>query len=143
MRTITTEGAKPVYDVAFDDGEHYEGISAENVTPWTRSAAAARAPVSTMVPSSIETAKTVTYTAPDGRTFTNRRAYRKHLKDVVFSFSNRRGEVLHRGRGGVKISGQNMTLKNIEHVSQFYNVLLPYTPRHLFALISPLLRCAQ
>ena len=47
-------------------------------------------------------------TAPDGKTFDDRRAYRKHLKEVVFSLSGREGEVLHRGRNGTKISGQNV-----------------------------------
>ena len=108
-RTIATDGA-PLYDIAFDDGERHEAVAASNVTPWTRTYSAAAAAAATVATASASDTKAgKTYTAPDGKTFTDRRAYRKYLKDVVFSFSDREGEVLCRGRGGVSVSGQNVS----------------------------------
>jgi protein XRP2 len=53
-----------------------------------------------------------TFTAPDGTTFDNRNAYRRHLADTLYSFKDKVGETLTKSQGSIDC--QSFSISNLK-----------------------------
>eukprot|EP00515_Schizochytrium_aggregatum_P005296 CAMPEP_0202051218 /NCGR_PEP_ID=MMETSP0963-20130614/4489_1 /ASSEMBLY_ACC=CAM_ASM_000494 /TAXON_ID=4773 /ORGANISM="Schizochytrium aggregatum, Strain ATCC28209" /LENGTH=403 /DNA_ID=CAMNT_0048616371 /DNA_START=79 /DNA_END=1290 /DNA_ORIENTATION=+ len=90
-RVTAFDEASGTYSVEFEDGDKQTGIKGFNV----RAAA-----------------KKETFTAPDGKTFDTKQAFRKYMSETFYSFRDQSGQTLIKKEGD--IAGQTFSICNLQ-----------------------------
>ena len=88
IEAVSADGK--LFTVLFDDGERNDKVKSFHMR---------------LKPGS------VTYTAPDGKTFTKRSEYRRYVAAMMYSFKDKKGEKLVKKPGDIQ--GQGFTFKNL------------------------------